>query len=114
MYETKGQKTEKVDWEVPERLADLVKAYSEYISYSETEVIEYYLGFIQEDEKFHSWALQNRNNKKLLKLLEIEEKEEPWLSNNLKRLATFKDAIVEVDIPITSEELNNRAKDYLV
>lgn len=34
------------------------------------------------------------------------------MSCNLKRLATIEDAIVEVDIPITSEELNNRVKDY--
>ncbi|UNL82891.1 hypothetical protein [Priestia koreensis] len=72
----KDKKLKKVDWEVPERLVDLVKAYSEYINYSETEVIEYYLSFIQEDENFRSWALQKRNNKKLLKLLEMEEKEE--------------------------------------
>lgn len=69
----KDKKLKKVDWEVPERLVDLVKVYSEYINYSETEVIEYYLGFIQEDENFRSWALQKRNNKKLLKLLEMEE-----------------------------------------
>jgi hypothetical protein len=69
----KDKKLKKVDWEVPERLVDLVKAYSEYINYSETEVIEYYLGFIQEDENFRSWALRKRNNKKLLKLLEMEE-----------------------------------------
>jgi hypothetical protein len=72
----KDKKLKKVDWEVPERLVDLVKVYSEYINYSETEVIEYYLGFIQEDENFRSWVLQKRNNKKLLKLLEMEEKEE--------------------------------------
>ncbi|WP_336881123.1 hypothetical protein [Priestia koreensis] len=34
------------------------------------------------------------------------------MSSNLKRLATIEDAIIEVEIPITSEELNNRVKDY--
>jgi hypothetical protein len=72
----KDRKLKKVNWEVPERLIDLVEAYSEYINYSESEVIEYYLNFIQEDEDFRAWALKKRNNKKLLKLLEIDDAEE--------------------------------------
>lgn len=72
----KDIKLKKVDWEVPERLIDLVEAYSEYINYSESEVIEYYLNFIQADEDFRNWVLKKRNNKKLLKLLEMEDTEE--------------------------------------
>lgn len=72
----KDIKLKKVDWEVPERLIELVEAYSEYINYTESEVIEYYLNFIQSDEDFRNWALKKRNNKKLLKLLEMEVMEE--------------------------------------
>jgi hypothetical protein len=61
------------DWEVPQKIIDLVKAYSEYTDYTENEVVEYYLSQIQEDERFRAWVLNKRNNKKLLKLLEIEE-----------------------------------------
>jgi septation ring formation regulator EzrA len=69
----KEKNLKQTDWEVPQKIIDLVKAYSEYTDYTENEVVEYYLNQIQEDERFRDWAKKRRNNKKLLKLLEIEE-----------------------------------------
>lgn len=59
------------DWELPQKTLDLVKAYSEYTDYTENEVVEFYLNQIQEDEQFRDWAMKKRNNKKLLKLLDM-------------------------------------------
>jgi hypothetical protein len=69
----KEKKTQKTPWEVSERVIDLVKAYAEYTEYSEEEIVEYFLNVIQDDEAFRSWAVKKRNNKKLLKILELEE-----------------------------------------
>lgn len=71
--EPKEKNLKKVDWEVSQKTIDLVKAYSEYTDFTENEVVEYYLNCIGEDEKFRNWALKRRNNKKLLKLLDMEE-----------------------------------------
>lgn len=69
----KEKNLKKADWELPQKTLDLVKAYAEYTDYTENEVVEYYLNQIQEDERFQTWALKKRNNKKLLKLLDTED-----------------------------------------
>lgn len=69
----KEKKLQKVGWEVSEQTIDLVTAYTEYTDYSETDVVEFYLNFIREDVKFRDWVMKRRNNKKLLKLLDVEE-----------------------------------------
>jgi len=69
----KEKKLRKVDWEVSEHTIDLVKVYSEYTDYSETEVIEFFLKYIREDNEFRNWIMNKRNNKKLLRLLDVEE-----------------------------------------
>jgi hypothetical protein len=69
----KEKNLKKNDWELPQKTLDLVKAYSEYTDYTENEVVEFYLNQIQEDERFRDWALKKRNNKKLLKVLDMEE-----------------------------------------
>ncbi|MDF2556592.1 MAG: hypothetical protein K0R71_420 [Bacillales bacterium] len=38
----------------------------------------------------------------------------PWLSSKLKRLTNVSDSIVEIDIPVSPSELNDRSKDYLL
>ncbi|RKQ14105.1 hypothetical protein [Ureibacillus endophyticus] len=71
----KDKKVQKVNWEISEQTIDLVKAYAEYTDYSETEVVEFFLRYIREDKDFHTWATKKRNNKKLLKLLELQDNE---------------------------------------
>lgn len=66
----------KPNWQVSEDTISLVKAYSEYCSYSENEVIDMFLSKLKEDKSFIDWALKKRNNKRLLKLLNIETEEE--------------------------------------
>ncbi|MEH7255726.1 hypothetical protein V7111_26830 [Neobacillus niacini] len=69
----KEKNLKKVDWEVSQKTIDLVNAYSEYTDYTENEVVEYFLSQIQEDKRFRTWAMKKRNNKKLLKLLELDK-----------------------------------------
>lgn len=71
----KDKKVQKTDWEMSEQTVDLVKAYAEYTDYTETEVVEFFLCYIREDKDFQSWAMKKRNNKKLLKLLELQKSE---------------------------------------
>lgn len=61
--EPKDKNLKKVDWEVSQKIIDLVKSYSEYTDYTENEVVEHYLNCIREDKKFKEWVLKKRNNK---------------------------------------------------
>lgn len=72
----KDKNHKRPNWQVSERTLSLVKAYSEYCDYSEGEVIDMFLENLKKDEKFIEWALKKRNNKRLLKVLDIETGEE--------------------------------------
>ncbi|MBG9548679.1 hypothetical protein ABE25_13725 [Cytobacillus firmus] len=72
----KDKNLKRPNWQVSERTLSLVKAYSEYCDYSEGEVIDMFLENLKKDEKFIEWALKKRNNKRLLKVLDIETGEE--------------------------------------
>ena len=71
----KDKKVKKPDWEISEQTVDLVKAYAEYTDYNENEVVEFFLRYIREDKDFVNWTMKKRNNKKLLKILELQESE---------------------------------------
>lgn len=72
----KEKNLKKTNWQVSESTISLVKAYSEYCDYSEGEVIDMFLENLKKDENFIEWALRKRNNKRLLKVLDIETEEE--------------------------------------
>lgn len=72
----KDKNLKRPNWQVSESTISLVKAYSEYCDYSEGEVIEMFLKNLKKDEKFIEWALKKRNNRRLLKVLDIEVEEE--------------------------------------
>lgn len=72
----KNKNLKKANWQVSEDTIALVKAYSEYCNYDESEVLDMFLSKLKEDESFIDWALKKRNNKRLLKLLDIETEEE--------------------------------------
>ncbi|MBM7571202.1 hypothetical protein [Aquibacillus albus] len=70
----KNKNAEKVDWEISEKVRSTVKYYSEYTEYSESEVVEVFLSNLLEDKKFIEWIESRRNNKRIVKQLEIEDK----------------------------------------
>jgi hypothetical protein len=72
----KNKNLKKPNWQVSEDTIALVKAYSEYCNYSESEVLDMFLSKLKEDENFIDWASKKRNNKRLLKLLDVETEEE--------------------------------------
>lgn len=69
----KNHNAEKVEWLVSERARNLVKAYAEYTEYSESEVVNQFLLNLLEDEGFIEWIESKRNNRRLVKQLEIED-----------------------------------------
>jgi hypothetical protein len=69
----KNQNAENVDWLVSERVRNLVKTYAEYTEYSENDVVNEFLLNLLEDKDFINWIENKRNNRRLIKQLEIEE-----------------------------------------
>jgi len=72
----KNKNHKKVDWQLSEDTIALVKAYSEYTDYSESEIVDMFLRNLSKDEHFIEWILKKRNNKRLLRVLELVEMEE--------------------------------------
>ncbi|QST00396.1 hypothetical protein IMZ31_02020 [Pontibacillus sp. ALD_SL1] len=73
--EPKNKNSTKVDWDISVRIRAIVKYYAEYTEYSESEVVDMFLVNILNDEQFLEWIASKRNNKRILKQLEIEEKD---------------------------------------
>lgn len=69
----KNKNANKVDWEISERTRAIVKHYSEYTEYNESEIVDMFLLNILEDKEFIDWVSNKRNNKRIVKELEIEE-----------------------------------------
>lgn len=67
----KNRKMQKVSWELPDKTIAIVKHYAEYTGYSEEEVLETFLENILEDRKFIQHIEGKRNNKRILKDLEM-------------------------------------------
>lgn len=69
----KNKNVEKVDWLLSERARAIVKYYAEYTEYSESEVVDKFLLNILEDKDFISWIEKKRNNRRIVKQLELED-----------------------------------------
>ncbi len=69
----KNTKAEKVDWFISERVRTIVKTYAEYTEYSESEVVDMLLLNLLDDEDFLNWIKNKRNNRRIVKQLEIED-----------------------------------------
>lgn len=69
----KNTNADKVDWLISERTKAIVKYYAEYTEYSESEVADKFLQNILDDKDFIKWIEQKRNNKRLVKQMEIED-----------------------------------------
>ncbi|MEK4869373.1 MULTISPECIES: hypothetical protein [Bacillaceae] len=69
----KNNKAENVDWLISERVRAIVKTYAEYTEYSESEVVDMLLLNILDDKDFIKWIENRRNNRRIVKQLEIED-----------------------------------------
>ncbi|MGM0899205.1 MAG: hypothetical protein ACQEV0_14955 [Bacillota bacterium] len=67
----KKQNLQKVKWELPDKTIAIVKHYAEYTGYSEEEVLSTFLENILDDPQFISYIENKRNNKRILKDLEL-------------------------------------------
>jgi hypothetical protein len=69
----KNDNAENVDWIVSERVRNLVKTYAEYTEYTESEIVNKFLLNLLDDKDFIDWIENKRNNRRIVKQLEIEE-----------------------------------------
>ena len=69
----KNNKAENVDWLISERVRAIVKTYAEYTEYSESEVVDMLLLNILDDKDFLKWIENKRNNRRIVRQLEIED-----------------------------------------
>lgn len=69
----KNKNVDKVNWLVSERTRMIVKHYAEYTEYDESEIVDMFLRNILGDEQFIEWIKNKRNNKRIIKELELEE-----------------------------------------
>ena len=68
----KNIKADNVDWLISERVRAIVKNYAEYTEYGESEVVDMFLLNILDDKDFLNWIESKRNNRRIVKQLEIE------------------------------------------
>ncbi|MFC7366496.1 MULTISPECIES: hypothetical protein [Bhargavaea] len=69
----KNANKEKVTWTINHKVARLVEHYAEYTGYSTDEVVSEFLENLLHDEEFKSHIKSKRNNKRILKDLELKE-----------------------------------------
>ncbi|WP_407272737.1 hypothetical protein [Radiobacillus sp. PE A8.2] len=78
--EPRNINADKVDWLISERVRAIVSYYAEYTEYTESDVVDKLLLNILDDKKFIEWIKDKRNNKRIIKQVNlehlIEEKEE--------------------------------------
>jgi len=68
----KNNNADGVDWIISERVRAIVKAYAEYTEYSESDVVDVFLLNLLDDKDFIKWIENKRNNRRIIKQLEIE------------------------------------------
>jgi hypothetical protein len=68
----KNNNADGVDWLISERVRAIVKTYAEYTEYSESEVVDLFLLNLLDDKDFIKWIENKRNNRRIIKQLEIE------------------------------------------
>ena len=78
----KNQKKQNPNWELTERTLSIVKYYAEYTGYTEEEVLEQFLKNILSDKDFIDWAYSKRNNKRILKELELSPGDNPQATSS--------------------------------
>jgi hypothetical protein len=71
--EPKNKNVDKVDWLLSEKTRAIVKYYAEYTEYSESEIVDKFLRNLLDDENFLQWIDNKRNNRRIVKQLELEE-----------------------------------------
>lgn len=69
----KNKNADKVNWVISERSRAIVRHYAEFTEYTESEVVDMFLRNILGDKDFLNWIENKRNNKRILKELELEE-----------------------------------------
>lgn len=69
----KNNNAANVDWVISERVRNIVKHYAEYTEYSESEVVDTILLNLLDDKEFIKWIESRRNNRRIVKQLEIED-----------------------------------------
>jgi hypothetical protein len=78
--EPRNINADKVDWLISERVRAIVSYYAEYTEYTESDVVDKLLLNILDDKNFMEWIKAKRNNKRIIKQVNlehlIEEKEE--------------------------------------
>lgn len=67
----KKQNLQKITWALPDKTIAIVKHYAEYTGYTEEEVLSEFLNNILDDKEFISHIETKRNNKRILKDLEL-------------------------------------------
>ncbi|MEC0276920.1 hypothetical protein [Peribacillus frigoritolerans] len=60
-------------WVISEHTRIVVAAFAEYSEYTQSEIVDEFLKNLLTDEDFIEWVRNKRNNKRLLKQLELEE-----------------------------------------
>ena len=68
----KNNNADGVDWLISERARAIIKTYAEYTGYSESEVVDVFLLNLLDDKDFIKWIENKRNNRRIIKQLEIE------------------------------------------
>ena len=71
--EPKNLKTSKVNWSLPQKTIRLVEHYAEYTGYSDEEIVARFLDNLLLDENSKEHIKKKRNNRRILKDLELNE-----------------------------------------
>jgi len=58
---------------ISEHSRAIVKYYAEYTEYPESEVVDLFLKNLLDDKKFLEWVENKRNNRRMIKTMELEE-----------------------------------------
>lgn len=82
----KNKNEDKVNWVISERSRAIVKHYAEFTEYTESEVVDIFLWNILGDKDFLNWIKNKRNNKRILKELELEELSESERIGKIKKI----------------------------
>ena len=69
----KNNNAANVDWLISERVRAIVKTYAEFTEYNESEIVDTFLLNILGDKDFIKWVQSRRNNKRIIKQLQIED-----------------------------------------
>lgn len=73
----KNRKAEKVDWRISEKTRDILTYYAEYTEHSIEEIVDVFLHEnLKRDEQFIEWVKNRKNNKRMLKALDLPLEEE--------------------------------------